>query len=719
MNSSHSHSNSAHHQAQPQQGINAQFVLAAARRWWKVAIPCGLLLAGVSGAVLYAKFVPEYQAAAMLRISSNTPYIVFNTREDSRQFITNQVELVRSRLVLGPVLSQPEISRLPELREKEDPIAALSQRIKVSSIGGSDLFQISYTGPNPADAAKAANAVTKAYFDLRGQYESERVQRVINLLDEESRGREQEVSTLRDNVRALAKQLKVKDPFATVSSGDLNPQQHPLANLASQMTTSEVELAVLKAQTKAYQEWMDTQSIVAPEGAIEQAVEQHPQAQKLKSQIALNQSTLAEYEAVGAAPSKMPNFQQMQREIERDKKSLEQLREDLKPEVKEQLEADVKTRRLDELQQMRSRSEGLELTINVLKTHYDEQRKNVSESSTDTIELEFKQAELTRAEEVLNLIGSRTLQLRTERRAPERVEMLTEATPPSSPVEDLPYKKLLVVALASLCAPFGLAVAWEFYVLRVSDMAQLERIPNLAVVGEIASLPVRHRSGRRSNDAVSRELSVFEESIDSLRTGLVLSLQWRDMQVLAVVSASSREGKTSVASQLAVSIAQATGEKTLLIDGDMRVPDIHELFEVPLEPGFSKVLDHQCTLDEAIVTTWAEHLHLLPAGKLHVSPHKLLGNGALKSVLDEARQTYRYIIVDTPPVLAAGEALVLAKAADASLLCAMCDVSRINRVRAAFHRLVSAGAKPQGVVLSGVPVQKYAYSYGYYGYSKS
>jgi len=716
---SHPHSTRAHHQTPaPQQSINVQFVLSTARRWWKLAIPCGLLLAGVSGIILYARFVPEYQAGSLLRISSDTPYIVFPTREDSRQFITNQVELIRSRLVLGPVLGESEIAGLPELNESEDRIAALGKRIKVSSIGQSDLFQITYTGPDPARAAIAANAIAESYFRLRGQYEDQRKQRVIDLLNEESLERKQAVGTLRDNVRELAKKAKVKDPFSTGTSVD-NPQRHPLADVVSQMTTSEVDLAVLKAQVQAYQEWMETQPIVAPQGAIEQTIEQHPQAQKLKTQIALNQSLLSEYEAVGNATSKTANYQHLQREIERDEKTLEQVRENLKPEVKQQLESDMNNRRLDELQQMRSRSEGLALTVKVLQQHYEEQLKNVAESSGDTIELEFKQAELERAEEVLNLIDSRTLQLRTERRAPERVELLQPASPPTSPVEKLPYKQLLLISLASLCAPFGLAVAWEFYVLRVSNAAQLERIPNLAVVGEIATLPVHKRNSPRTSDRVSRDLSLFEESIDSLRTGLVLAAPLRDMQILAVVSASSQEGKTSIATQLAVSIAQATGEKTLLIDGDMRIPDIHEVFEVPLEPGFSKLLDHQCTFDEAVVTTWGEHLHLLPAGKLHTSPHKLLGNAALKSVLDEARRRYRYIVIDTPPVLAAGEALVLAKAADVSLLCAMRDVSRINRVRAAFNRLVTTGANPQGVVLSGVPADRYAYSYGYYGYAKS
>jgi polysaccharide biosynthesis transport protein len=154
----------------------------------------------------------------------------------------------------------------------------------------------------------------------------------------------------------------------------------------------------------------------------------------------------------------------------------------------------------------------------------------------------------------------------------------------------------------------------------------------------------------------------------------------------------------------------------LLIDGDMRSPDIHRLLKMRQAPGLAEVLSHECTPQEGIVTDWSDSVHVMPAGKLRNSPHKLLGNGEWKEVLDELRQTYRYILIDTPPILPASESLVLARAADVCLVCAMRDVSRIDRLRRSSERLVAAGAHPVGVVLNGVPTHEYAYSYGsYYG----
>ena len=430
----------------------------------------GFVTAAIAAALVYA-FVPsEYRAAALIRISSDTPYIVFRNREESEKFITNQVELIRSRLVLGAVLGQPEIARMPELNQEEDRIAALAARIKVSSIGESDLFQISYTGPDPDDAAVAANAITDSYFELRGQYEAERMQRVIQILEEESLGRELEVTTLRDNIRELGKTLGVKDPLSTASSTDVisRRQQQPFENLGSRITTSEVELAVLKAQMLAYQEWMETNPITVPSSTVDQIIASTTMVQKLQKFVDDKRWSLFEIEiestAVGhdtlpadqtqspkedngttdqehqSAREEDSEVGHLQQQIQRVEVKLRRAAEQLRPEVTERVRESMADERKQKLAEIRAESVTKALTIDVLKQRYEEQLNNVKHSTIDTIELEFRRAELTRAEEVLNLIDSRILRLRTERRAPERVERLSQATAPSAPLKQLPCK---------------------------------------------------------------------------------------------------------------------------------------------------------------------------------------------------------------------------------------------------------------------------------------
>ena len=288
---------------------------------------------------------------------------------------------------------------------------------------------------------------------------------------------------------------------------------------------------------------------------------------------------------------------------------------------------------------------------------------------------------------------------------------------PSGPVQTLPLKNLVAVILASGCLPFGLALVWELSVRRIADVNQLSQQAALPIVGEVAKLPMRfshHGSG-----AVAGPWNLFEESIDSLRVGLVLPDHHRDVKVIAVTSAVHGEGKSSISSQLAVSLGRSTPEPVLLIDGDLRAPDVHHIFDLPNNVGLTSVLEGKAALEEAIVTDWSDNIHLLPAGRLRKSPHKLMSIAALDELLDELRPKYRYIIIDTPPILSASEALMLTKVADGTVLSTRRNLSRESQVRIAYQRLVNAGARPMGAVFNGVPTRSYMQTYGSYDYSRS
>jgi capsular exopolysaccharide synthesis family protein len=224
---------------------------------------------------------------------------------------------------------------------------------------------------------------------------------------------------------------------------------------------------------------------------------------------------------------------------------------------------------------------------------------------------------------------------------------------------------------------------------------------------------------RARQDHTNRELQLFEESIDGLRTYLTLVRSLQGMRVLAVASAVSREGKTSLACQLAISVASASREPTLLIDGDIRSPDIHRIFSVDRSPGLVDVLSGDVPAEEAIESGFSDTLHLLTAGQLMTSPHRLLGGGEFSQLIETLKGKYRYIIIDTPPILPASEALVIARAADAAIVCVRRDYSRVKQVKEAFARLQAAGVRTAGAVLNGIPSRDYAARYGSYYYSHS
>jgi capsular exopolysaccharide synthesis family protein len=218
--------------------------------------------------------------------------------------------------------------------------------------------------------------------------------------------------------------------------------------------------------------------------------------------------------------------------------------------------------------------------------------------------------------------------------------------------------------------------------------------------------------GRLRSRRGDLKLQAFEESVDGLKASLLFSDEFGGAKVLAVLSAAPGEGKTSAAAQLAISIARATGKPTLLIDGDMRSPAVHEVFDVCLGPGLAQVLAGETAFEEAVVPDATGRVDVLPAGTLEENPHRLFGSGAWSSLLQEVSARYEHIILDTPPVLAAGESLAMAKTADACVMCAMWGTSRIDQVVKARKRLQAVGARVAGIVLNGVSTRQYPFHYG-------
>ena len=244
------------------------------------------------------------------------------------------------------------------------------------------------------------------------------------------------------------------------------------------------------------------------------------------------------------------------------------------------------------------------------------------------------------------------------------------------------------------------------------------------MLGEVARFPVRHVAGKQPSlpPRLQREMYIFAESIDSLRTNLMLSENLGvngQRRVIAICSAASGEGKTSIAAYLAVSIAEATKQPTLVIDADLRSPDIADFYGVPAHPGVAEVLDGKASIAEAIHRVGQSHTYVLPAGKHHVNPHHVLHGEKIDKLLVSLRQKFSTIVVDTPPILGASESLVYAKAADLVVFCSLADVSRVKQMRLAVDRLHSTGANLVGTVLSGVPVSRYVYSYGSYARSEA
>jgi capsular exopolysaccharide synthesis family protein len=180
-----------------------------------------------------------------------------------------------------------------------------------------------------------------------------------------------------------------------------------------------------------------------------------------------------------------------------------------------------------------------------------------------------------------------------------------------------------------------------------------------------------------------------------------------------VTSARPGEGKTSLSVQLAASLARA-GRKTLFVDGDLRNPTANQVFNLPLGPGLSELLRGDADLASVIHPTSVRGLWMLPAGRWNAHATEALSREALRPILEQLKNEFDFVVVDSSPLLAVVDALLVGQQVDAILFSILHEVSHGPSVYAAYQRLETLGARILGAVVNGVASGQFGYKADYY-----
>lgn len=207
--------------------------------------------------------------------------------------------------------------------------------------------------------------------------------------------------------------------------------------------------------------------------------------------------------------------------------------------------------------------------------------------------------------------------------------------------------------------------------------------------------------------------SPISEQYRTIRTNIQFSSVDEEIRSIVVTSAGPGEGKSTTAANLAVVYAQQ-GKRVLLIDADLRKSTVHYTFRVENIYGLTRVLMKQVSLVEAAQPCDVEHLDILPSGPIPPNPAELLASKHMEELLNEAKEIYDIIILDTPPVLAVSDAQILSNRVDASVLVVSSGRTEQEAAKKAKDVLNAGKGKLIGVVLNGV---KKAENQHYYYYA--
>ena len=212
----------------------------------------------------------------------------------------------------------------------------------------------------------------------------------------------------------------------------------------------------------------------------------------------------------------------------------------------------------------------------------------------------------------------------------------------------------------------------------------------------------------------------FSDALRVIRTNLTFARPPETApKVIVITSPSPKDGKSTVAASLAVSLTEVS-RRVLLIDADMRRPTCHAVFGLPLSPGLSDLLserpvagakhDQRATL-EGFVRARGSAIGVLTAGRPVAHSSALLGSEAMKSVICEAREKYDWVIIDAPPALAVADAAILGSLVDGVALVCSADQTHIRDLRTVVSQIGSLGGRVLGVVLNRVDMVRHSYYY--------
>jgi succinoglycan biosynthesis transport protein ExoP len=670
---------------------------------------------------------PVYQAAARVEVdkeSQNTlPFqaVTYDEYIDMENYIETQVKLLQSETLALQTINALNLGQDPEFggvpaRLAFSHGAAGTRRpailgtflgsLSVRRVPNSRLVEVQFESGNPELAARVANAHVQSYLEQNFRSKYDATTQASGFLSQELEELRIKVGKSEDARVAYERQNQIwlideKQNITTQTLGDLNKA----------VTEAQTRLAGTEAL---YRMAVSGNVDLLPE------VRNSPVIQDLtKRKSALDESYSEALDQYG------PNFPKVQRIAEQKKKVEEDLARAQKIMVGS-IEEDYKTARqhLELLQEAldRQKAESNDLAEKLVQYHILQHDAESNKQLYDGLLQKLKEAGIT--------AGLRSSNIR----------VVDPALVPTSPAGPQKMRNILLGFLVGLVGGIGLAFFREYLdntVKSPDDIESLTGLPSLAVVpslpgsnghhpGRLSQLA--HQSTQQSGSGPQVELisyttpkSQISEAFRALRTSLLLSQAEHPPQVILVTSALPREGKTTAAVNLAVTLAQL-GDRTLLMDSDLRKPGIRRALNLTIakELGLSSYLAGVSSLDEIIFRhPTINNLEAATTGPVPPSPADLLSSSRMREALAELRRRFRFIVIDSPPVMAATDAVILSSLADGVLLVVRSGETPKEAFTRTRDLLNAVKSHILGVVLNAVDssAPDYYYSYRYYPYA--
>ena len=295
------------------------------------------------------------------------------------------------------------------------------------------------------------------------------------------------------------------------------------------------------------------------------------------------------------------------------------------------------------------------------------------------------------------------------------------------PIEPIKPKKLLILILSVFLGGFlGTLLALLRNMMRsgIKDSAQIENELDLPVYATVPRSPVQESRinilKKKKNIpilAVKNSDDIAIESLRSMRTAIHFALSSAKNNIIMISGPAPELGKSFISTNLATILAQSD-KRVLLIDADLRRGYMHKYFNYDVQPGLAEYLNGQHELGSIVRSTEVENLSVISRGKSPANPSELLSSAQFKALLDQLSDKFDHVIIDTPPILAVTDGIIIAQYTGVNLVIARYAKTQMKELELTLNRFEQAGVKVNGFILNDIQRSSAGYGYGYnYAYA--
>jgi capsular exopolysaccharide synthesis family protein len=339
-------------------------------------------------------------------------------------------------------------------------------------------------------------------------------------------------------------------------------------------------------------------------------------------------------------------------------------------------------------------------------------------------DLETQYTDLVRESESTSTIYTYLLQRSQETSIIEQLQvnnihMIDGAEALVDPVKPRVAVNITLAILIGLAGGISLAIFFDYMDTTIKTREEVEKlgIPFLGIIPSVPGIQGDNWEMARQRYLYSlhHPKSAFAEFLRTIRTNItyMARAEGRTGQRLLITSAGPREGKTTTSVNLGITMA-ASGKRVALVDADLRRPSLHHAFGLPNERGLTDLILGTARVEDCALATPQEGLFVIPSGPRPPNPAELLGSDRVQDILEALDESYDIVIIDTPPVVAVTDAVVLSQRVDGVILVVKSFKVSKDLVAQAKQQLLDVDANLIGVILNDFDIQRKSYGYYYY-----